>query len=60
MSCSSDSSCAGSLAVLSGVTGVDSPQPVSCKVGADPEKKINSNDALQCLDQVRAITGTCQ
>lgn len=59
MPCSSDSSCPGSIAELSGVTAADSPQVVVCKVGTNT-RKINSNDALQCLDQVRSLTGACQ
>jgi hypothetical protein len=62
--CSSDSACRGSVARLAGVVAADSPHAVSCVRPTGQftleTKKINSNDALRCLDQVQAATGPCQ
>jgi hypothetical protein len=59
--CAADTDCPATTATatLSGVTGRNSPDVVQCDAGAGP-RKINSNDALFCLDQIEAVTGPCQ
>jgi hypothetical protein len=65
--CASDATCPeqiGGVAELSGVSSPDSPDVVQCDALVYPttttSTKINSNDALKCLDQVEAVTGPCQ
>jgi hypothetical protein len=69
--CASDATCppvpTGPAARLSGVSPPDSPNAVDCVVTPNPlepstatTEKINSNDALECLEQVQVTTGPCQ
>jgi len=65
--CSSNASCPnvpGGFAQLSGVSPPDSPNVIECSVVTGPLSgsmtKINSNDALDCIDQIEAIAGPCQ
>jgi hypothetical protein len=68
--CTSDATCPpipGPIAKLSGVSEPDSPHAVNCDVLLTPldpatatSTKINSNDALACLEQVETSTGPCQ
>jgi hypothetical protein len=59
--CTSDTDCPATTATatLSGVTQRNSPDVVLCDAEAG-SRKINSNDALFCLDQIEAVTGPCQ
>jgi hypothetical protein len=59
--CTSDVDCPATTATatLSGVTQPDSPDVVRCDAGGRV-RKINSNDALACLEQIEAVTGACE
>lgn len=68
--CASNETCPpvpGPSARLSGVSEPDSPNAVECFTLLNPSDlpsatttKINSNDALKCVEQVEASTGPCQ
>jgi hypothetical protein len=68
MPCASSAVCPptyAALAKLSGVSTPDSPDPVQCEttflapLPAATTTKVNSNDALECLEQVE-VTTPCQ
>jgi hypothetical protein len=57
----------GPAAQLSGVSAPDSPNVAECLYDLDGNPfngvtllKINSNDALECIEQAEAATGPCQ
>jgi hypothetical protein len=66
--CTSDADCefvlAGPSVTLAGVGAANSPAAVACSVTADSgdavSQLINSNDALECIAQIEAVTGACQ
>ena len=63
--CTSDDACdivlPGPGLSLVGVGPNDSPEPVSCSFsGGGGPVPINSNDALECIAQIEAVTGACQ
>jgi hypothetical protein len=70
MPCASDEVCpnlpAPLVARLLNVSPPDSPNVVVCVTDTDGNPfndtpvNINSNDALECLEQVEAVTGPCQ
>jgi hypothetical protein len=61
--CTTDDDCdivlQGPAASLVGVGADDSPDPVSCNVNGS-SSSISSNDALECIAQIEAVTGACQ
>jgi hypothetical protein len=61
--CTSDAECdivvPGPGLSLTGVGSEDSPEPVTCSV-AGAAAPISSNDALLCIEQIEAVTGSCQ
>jgi hypothetical protein len=49
---------------LAGLGPADSPAAVDCSVQGDfgqvTTTPINSNDALECISQIEAVTGACE